>query len=120
MARFIFVVPPFIGHINPTLSTGSQLLKQGHDVAWTGHDVLLEERIPEGGELLPVADKMNRAHYENLLEKSATIRGLMSLKFFYEEVLEPLTRSTFKSVRQNIDTYKPDIVISDQLMKIYY
>lgn len=36
MSKFLFVVPPFFGHINPSLSIGRTLLEKGHEVAWAG------------------------------------------------------------------------------------
>ena len=37
MSRFLFVVPPLTGHVNPTASVGGELLARGHEVAWVGH-----------------------------------------------------------------------------------
>ena len=36
MSRFLFVVPPMAGHVNPTLPVGRELAARGHDVAWAG------------------------------------------------------------------------------------
>ncbi|WP_449397844.1 hypothetical protein [Chryseobacterium wanjuense] len=52
MAKFVFVVPPLTGHVNPTLSIGATLLKRGHQVAWISLDQHLKNKLPEGGELL--------------------------------------------------------------------
>ena len=34
--RVLFVVPPFTGHINPTVAVAHELVGRGHQVAWTG------------------------------------------------------------------------------------
>ena len=36
MSRFLFVVPPMAGHVNPTLPVGRELAARGHEVAWAG------------------------------------------------------------------------------------
>jgi len=43
-----------MGHVNPTLALGSELLQRGHQVAWISLDPALESRLPPGGSLLPV------------------------------------------------------------------
>ncbi|MGY0037992.1 hypothetical protein [Pedobacter sp. NJ-S-72] len=52
MSRFLFVVPPFFGHISPTLSIGSTLIARGHEVKWIGITPLADKHIPEGGEFI--------------------------------------------------------------------
>ena len=32
----MFVVPPFTGHVNPTVPVAKVLAQRGHEVAWTG------------------------------------------------------------------------------------
>ena len=41
MSRYLFVVPPLVGHINPTLAVAEQLAGRGHEVAWTGLEMPL-------------------------------------------------------------------------------
>ena len=36
MSRFLFVVPPLTGHVNPTISVGRELAARGHQAAWCG------------------------------------------------------------------------------------
>ena len=48
MSKFLFVIPPFWGHINPTLSIGGTLLERGHDVAWAGMTKLNMKLFPLG------------------------------------------------------------------------
>ena len=38
MARFLFVVPPLTGHVNPTVPVGQILMNRGHSVAWVGYE----------------------------------------------------------------------------------
>ena len=52
MGRFLIVVPPLVGHTNPTVSLGTELVGRGHDVAWTGHPEVAGMLAP-GARLLP-------------------------------------------------------------------
>jgi UDP:flavonoid glycosyltransferase YjiC (YdhE family) len=45
MAKFVFVVPPLTGHINPTLSMGTALLERGHRVGWITLDESLGDNF---------------------------------------------------------------------------
>ena len=57
MAKFIFIVPPFSGHVNPTLSLGAILLQHDHQVAWISVDPMLHKELPKGGEILLIANE---------------------------------------------------------------
>ena len=35
--KILFVVPPWTGHVNPTVSVARRLAANGHEVAWAGH-----------------------------------------------------------------------------------
>ncbi len=48
-SKFLFVVPPFFGHVSPTLSVGASLITRGHEVKWFGITPLDSKHIPEGG-----------------------------------------------------------------------
>ncbi|MGW1020639.1 glycosyltransferase, partial [Streptomyces niveus] len=37
MTRFLFVVPPLVGHTNPLAAVAGELLGRGHEVAWAGY-----------------------------------------------------------------------------------
>lgn len=113
MAKFLFIVPPFTGHINPTLSTGKCLLEKGHSVAWIGHDSIIKNKIPSGGTFIPiVAD--TTFNINKYLEKLKNIRGIKSIKYLFEDVLLPLAHSMHDHIQPGVDQYKPDIIICDQ------
>ena len=121
MGKFLFIVPPLTGHINPTLSVGSELIKRGHTVAWacnetlqSGFETLLRDKLPEGAEFLPIPDRMQAHEYEQMVTKSKSIKGLKSLKFLYEDFLIPMARSTKPGIDNIVDKYQPDVMINDQ------
>lgn len=116
--RFLFIVPPLTGHINPTLGVGSELLKSGHEVAWVSFDPQLGEKIPDGGTFLLLEADISEADKERIkaemLELSKkTVYGLDSLKFLYEEVLVPMNAGMLDGIKKLIDSYRPDIIIND-------
>lgn len=112
------MVPPFTGHINPTLSLGAALIRQGHRVGWIGLDASLQERLPQGGELWLVqhhkSDREKQAHEAYLDAISRKIvYGVESVKFLYEDVLIPLNRYMFRGISSILNTFPPDVVIND-------
>ncbi len=116
--KFLFIVPPLTGHVNPTLGLGTELLKNKHEVAWISFDPLLEKRIPDGGDFLLLEADISEADKELIknemlaLGKKA-VYGLDSLKFLYDEVLVPMNTGMLDGIKKHIDAYKPDIIIND-------
>lgn len=118
MAKFLFVVPPFFGHISPTLSVGSALLSRGHDVAWVGLRDLPAGRIPEGGQFI-VPHKELEEHQDELKwilkrqDDGPSIGGAEVLKLALEETYIPFARMLMKGLPEIVDRYKPDLIIND-------
>src|SRR5690606_4128413 len=48
VSRVLFVVPPLVGHVNPTVPLGLELGRRGHDVAWAGLPTVVDRLLPEG------------------------------------------------------------------------
>lgn len=121
MARFVFVVPPLTGHINPTLSIGAVLLHRGHQVGWITLDPALAPKLPKGGELLLIQydeDNLQKQESEKYLDiiTKKIVYGIDSIKFLYEEVLIPLNRHSYEGIADWLDRFKPDLVITDHQM----
>ncbi|HMG07322.1 MAG TPA: nucleotide disphospho-sugar-binding domain-containing protein [Mucilaginibacter sp.] len=121
MAKFVFVVPPLTGHINPTLSMGAVLLQRGHRVGWITLDQSLASKLPEGGELLHInydesdQQKQDSERYLDIITKKI-VYGIDSIKFLYEEVLIPLNRHSYQGIANLLDQFEPDLVITDHQM----
>lgn len=118
MAKFMFIVPPLAGHINPTISLGCELLKNNHEVAWVSFDPSLQDKLPAKGKLLllesDVEDKeKERIKNEMLSLGKKSVYGLDSLKFLYDEVLIPMNTGILDGIKKLIDSYCPDIIIND-------
>ena len=121
MAKFVFIVPPLTGHINPTLSLGTVLLERGHRVGWITLDKSLADKLPLGGELLLIAydendqQKKEAEKYLDIITKKI-VYGIDSVKFLYEEVLIPLNRHSYEGIATLLDQFRPDLVITDHQM----
>ena len=114
--RFLFVVPPLTGHINPTVSVGAALEARGHEVAWVGHPGVLRTRLPEDAHVFPLDDQVPDALLEKTTANAHRVRGLQAFKFLWEDFLIPLARASLTDVQAAIDDYAPDVVIVDQQM----
>lgn len=121
MAKFVFIVPPLTGHINPTLSIGAVLLDRGHEVAWISLDKSLALRLPERGQLLLIEydendqQKQDSEKYLDIITKKI-VYGIDSIKFLYEEVLIPLNKHSYEGIVDLLDKFKPDLIITDHQM----
>lgn len=118
MAKFVFIVPPLTGHVNPTLSIGATLLKRGHQVAWISLDQNLKDKLPDGGELLLIRydqtdeEKRESENYLDIISKKV-VYGIDSIKFLYEDVLIPLNRHCYNGIISLLQKYQPNLVIGD-------
>jgi MGT family glycosyltransferase len=136
VSRFLFVVPPLVGHVNPTLGVAAQLVDQGHEVAWAGHPEftarlagpearVLPCAVPHGGGggagrgggdgggggggRLPEGSGGGGA-----VERPAELRGPAALKFLWDTFLIPLAEAMIPGVYAAVDEFKPDVLVVDQ------
>lgn len=118
MSKFLFVVPPFFGHISPTLSIGASLIAKGHEVKWLGITPLADSHVPEGGEYIyPEGDLIE---YQEELQKilkrqddGPACSGPEVMKLALEETYVPVARIMMKGLGKFVDTWKPDVIIND-------
>jgi MGT family glycosyltransferase len=112
MAKILMVVPPLTGHINPALSLAADLLLRGHEVAWAVHRELIPDLLPADAEIyaLPVESNLE------LGKRSPGVRGLESVKFFYEQFCLPLARASLQPLQDIVQALEPDLMICDHQM----
>jgi len=114
MSRIAIVVPPFTGHINPSVAVGAQLLARGHEAAWIGHASRVEHLLPQGARLLPLGEDGPRDLVAQVQERGQQVRGLAGLKFLWEDVLIPLAVNSLAEVEARLTEFEPDLVVVDQ------
>ncbi|MBV8933385.1 MAG: glycosyltransferase family 1 protein [Kutzneria sp.] len=111
MSRFLFVVPPFVGHVTPLLAVAERLRRDGHHVGWTGITASVAHLIDDDAPRYPRTD---RPRQDTPVHRPAELRGFAALKFLWEEVLAPLTERMVPLVRQAVDEFGPDVLVVDQ------
>jgi len=118
MSKFLFVVPPFFGHISPTLSIGASLIDHGHEVKWFGLTPVGNEHIPQGGayiypdtELMPYQEELQRILKRQDDGPSSSAPEIMKLAL--EETYVPLARIMMNILPAYVDKWQPDVIIND-------
>jgi len=108
----LIAVPPLTGHINPALSLAAELRLRGHEVAWAVHRDLIPDLLPADARVyaLPVESNLD------LGKRSSGVRGLESVKFFYEQFCLPLARASLQPLQDIVQAVKPDLMICDHQM----
>ena len=118
MLKFLFAVPPFWGHINPTLSIGKTLLERGHQVAWAGMTYLNPDLLPNGGQYfhLTNSEEQNKDEINRIIElqnEGANMPALEALKLGLQETYIPFAKMMMEEYNEVVDIYKPDVIIND-------
>jgi UDP:flavonoid glycosyltransferase YjiC (YdhE family) len=114
VTRFLFVVPPFAGHVNATVAVGDALARRGHEVAWTGHQRTIAPLLPAGARLLPLAVPGRDDFVERTQDRRDGMRGAAALRFLWEEVLVPLAIAMAPGVEAAVAAFEPDVLVVDQ------
>jgi MGT family glycosyltransferase len=112
MSRFLFVVPPLAGHVNPTIAVGRELAVRGHDVAWAGPAGVVGPLLPADVALLdtPLSGQVRAA----IAARAADLRGVAALRHLVGEFLVPLAECMVPGVRAAVDAFAPDALVVDQ------
>jgi MGT family glycosyltransferase len=114
VARFLFVVPPLSGHVNPTLSVGRELASRGHDVAWSGLPDAVDPLLPPDAPFLPAGSPHAVGYVDELRDRSKGLRAAAAFKFLWEHVLLPLGYAMVDGVDRVVERWQPDVLIADQ------
>jgi MGT family glycosyltransferase len=109
--RFLFVVPPLAGHINPTVGLGEALLQRGHEVAWAGVPDVIGVLAGRQAAVFPCTDPLLG---QGDVQRPPQLRGAAALRFLWECFLCPLARAMVPGVWAAIDEFAPDVLIVDQ------
>jgi zeaxanthin glucosyltransferase len=105
MSRFLFVVPPLAGHVNPAFSVGCALAERGHEVAWTGSERLLRPMLGPDAVVYPTGMRPFRGQGD---------LGAAAVKSLWEGFAVPLARFTMPALDKAVTQYQPDVLVADQ------
>lgn len=114
MSRFLFVVPPLVGHIMPTVAVGGELADRGHQVAWAGHAEAVGPLLPPGARLIPVAADFGDEVPGQSRRRPLGLRGAAAFRFLWADFLIPLAASMVPGVAAAVDEFTPDALVVDQ------
>ncbi|WP_338674118.1 glycosyltransferase [Streptomyces sp. SCSIO 30461] len=109
MSRFLFVVPPLVGHINPLVGVAAALTGRGHQVAWAGLPDAVHRLAGQDARVFP-----SPATWTDGPERPADIRGPEALRFLWERFLVPLADAMAEGVRDAVEVFRPDVLVADQ------
>ena len=114
MSRFLFVVPPLTGHVNPTVSVARVLEARGHEVAWAAHPGTVKKLLPDGARIFAMPEVANPGHVESVALRAKAVRGAAALKLLWEDFLIPLARSMRPALEVCVTEFSPSVMICDQ------
>ncbi|TDD64992.1 glycosyltransferase [Actinomadura rubrisoli] len=114
--RFLFAVPPLTGHVNPTVALGDELARRGHKVAWTGHRATLEPLLRPGSRILSAVDRDFAARLPGMWDTWLRLRGVAAFRHQWEEFAVPLGHAMVPGVEKAVDRFRPDVVVSDEIV----
>ncbi|GAA1878938.1 glycosyltransferase [Streptantibioticus ferralitis] len=111
MSRFLFVVPPLVGHVNPTVGVGAELAARGHQVAWAGMPEVVRPLVGDGAAVFVCGGPRLG---EGGAVRPPDVRGPSALKFLWERFLAPLAEEMTPGVRAAVADFRPDVLVADQ------
>jgi MGT family glycosyltransferase len=114
MSRFLFVVPPLTGHVNPAAAVAGELARRGHEVAFAAHADLVGPLLPPDMRLIALPAGSSESDHADLAERGRGLRGPASLKFLWADFLVPLGHQMVPGVEAAVDAYRPDVLVADQ------
>jgi MGT family glycosyltransferase len=115
VARFLFVVPPLVGHTNPTLALGRELAARGHAVAWTGHPEVVADLLPPDAVFLPAADAAPAEVVEAMAARNVRGgAGMAGFRSLWEDFVLPIARQMVPGVEAAVEAFAPDALIVDE------
>jgi MGT family glycosyltransferase len=114
MARFLFVVPPLTGHVNPTIAVGGELRRRGHAVAWTGHEGIVAPLLPDWAELIALDHDLPAEMVDATRARAMSLRGVAALEFLWRDFLRPLAAAMIPGVEAAAGAFSPDCLVVDQ------
>jgi MGT family glycosyltransferase len=114
MSRFLFVVPPLAGHVNPTIAVAAELASRDHDVAWAGHASVLAPLLPAGAQLLATDRTLPAEDLGTIAARAQGLRGAEAFRFLWKDFIFPLGEAMLPEIEAAVDRFAPDVLIVDQ------
>lgn len=114
MSRFLFVVPPLAGHINPTVAVGCELCSRGHEVAWAGHPSVVASLLPREAKVFSTDRVLSAEALNTIAARAQGQRGAEASRSLWRDVLIPLGEAMLPEVEDAVEDFAPDMLVVDQ------
>lgn len=114
MSRFLFVVPPLVGHINPAVTVSAELSSRGHEVAWAGHPSVLASLVPGDARVFPTDRTFSTEVLRETTARGQGLRGAEAFRFLWKDFLVPLGEAMLPEVELAVTHFSPDVLVVDQ------
>ncbi|MFT7560926.1 MAG: MGT family glycosyltransferase [Flavobacteriales bacterium] len=118
MLKFVIFIPPKLGHINPTLGVGAELLRRGHQVVWLGFRELPLDVLPPGGEYYyPEEFQQEKELVEHVLgrqDEAAKNTANKMIKWALTSTWLPFCHMVMKHLPSILERMKPDVLFHDE------
>ncbi|MHC0433414.1 glycosyltransferase [Streptomyces sp. O3] len=108
MSRFLFVVPPLAGHVNPAAAVAAELTERGHTVAWAAPPGAAERLTGTGARVFPCAGPVR------IDDRPRELRGVAALKYLWSDFFAPLAHAMAPGVTTAVMEFSPDLLVVDQ------
>jgi len=105
MSRFLFVVPPLLGHLQPARGIASVLAARGHQIGWVGSESVLRPVLGDDAVIHRTGSRVHRPQADS---------GIGSLRSLWQEFIVSYTKFTRRAVAQAVAEFAPDVLVSDQ------
>jgi UDP:flavonoid glycosyltransferase YjiC (YdhE family) len=112
MTRFLIVVPPLVGHINPMVGVAAELSRRGHTVAWAGMPEIVGRLAGPTAAVFDCA--VPRDGTGELIQRPADMRGIAAFRYLWEDFLIPLGETMTPGVAAAVEQFRPDVMVVDQ------
>ncbi len=120
MKKVLILVPPFFGHIFPTLSIGQELIKRGYSVCWVGLKEIDSHFLPDNSEfIVPEEVEKNRERVNSIIERQNESTGIPVEEMYswaFELTWFPFFHIIYEGLKNVVDDFKPDLILTDQCM----
>lgn len=110
--RFLFVMPPLHGHLNPTVAVAKELLRRGHEVAWVTSKSV-RPMLPEGAVVYDSVSEEYEAHPAETQELIELPRNEQFFRYYRDLVIPAATR-TLDDVMRGCAEFRPGALFVDQ------
>ena len=120
MAKYLFVIPPFFGHISPVITVGTRLIEKGHNVRWTGLTRIEDKFFPTKNSYIHLETEYieNKDEVERILamqDQGPNLSVFEAAVLATEGTAIPFAKIMIKGVERQIQKFAPDVLVNDCL-----